>query len=242
VAGYIDLHCHPLPGLDDGCRTPEDGALLLSGLARLGFSVVVATPHVRCPTWDNRPDTVRPAREQLERAIDELRAKGEPLPEFHTAAEHLFDDVSWERLISAEGMTYPGGKAALVEFPYDLLPMKVELRLWRLVKTHKITPVLAHPERCASLTRDEEKLLDIIGAGTKLQLDVMSLVGAYGTSAKDAALRWLKAGRYTIAATDAHKPSDVARVGEAITALRAVVGETGVRALLVEGPSRLVAV
>jgi protein-tyrosine phosphatase len=242
VSGFIDLHCHPLPGLDDGCRTAEEGALVVSGLARLGFATVVATPHVRCPLWDNRPDTVAPARAALEAALGDLRARGEPVPEFHTAAEHLFDDMSWERLTGGAAMTYPGGRAALVEFPYDVLPAKVELRLWRLAKTHKITPVVAHPERCVTLTRDDERLLDLLGAGVKLQLDLMSLLGAYGTSAREAAERWLQAGRYAIAATDAHKPSDLARVGEAIDVLRARAGESAVRALLVEGPSRLVAV
>jgi protein-tyrosine phosphatase len=241
VRGYVDLHCHPLPGVDDGCRTPEDGALLLSGLAKIGFAVVVATPHVRCPTWDNTADTVRPARASLERAMDALRAKGEPMPEFHTAAEHLFDDVSWERLTSSEAMTYPGGRAALVELPYDRLPSKLELRLWRLRKTHHRTVLIAHPERCSALTRSDERLEELLASGVWLQLDVMSLTGAYGSLAREASRRWLSQGRYHVAASDAHKPSDVAKVQEAIEALRQFAGDPAVQRLLVEGPSSLVA-
>jgi protein-tyrosine phosphatase len=236
------LHCHPLPALDDGCRTAEEGALVLSGLARLGFGLVVATPHVRCPTWDNRPETVAPAKAALQEAMAELARRGEPMPEFFTAAEHLFDDVSWERLTTSAAMTYPGGTSALVELPYDRLPMKLELRVWRLAKTHKITTVIAHPERCSALTRNQEALEQLVGAGAKLQLDVMSLTGAYGSAAKEAAKRWLAEGRYTLAATDAHKPSDVAKVGEAIDALRALGGHAAVERLFVAGPSSLVAV
>lgn len=242
MSGYIDLHCHPLPGLDDGCRTAEEGAEVLSGLARLGFRVVVATPHVRCPTWDNKPETVEPARAALEAAMAAMVSLGQPMPEFFTAAEHLFDDISWERLTTNAAMTYPGGKAALVELPYDRLPMKLELRIWRLAKTHKITAVIAHPERCTALTRNNEALEQVIAAGARLQLDVMSLIGAYGSNAKEAARRWLAEGRYTLAATDAHKPSDVAKVGEAIDALRVVGGGALVERLFVAGPSSLVAV
>jgi protein-tyrosine phosphatase len=242
VSGYIDLHCHPLPGIDDGCRTAEEGALVLAGLAKLGFRVVVATPHVRCPTWDNRPETVAPARQALETAMAALVAQGEAMPEFFTAAEHLFDDVSWERLTTNAAMMLPGGRAALVELPYDRLPMKLELRIWRLLKTHKITAVVAHPERCSALTSSEEALEQVIAAGAKLQLDVMSLTGAYGSTAREAARRWVAKGRYTLAATDAHKPSDVAKVGEAIEALRSLGGDAAVAKLFAEGPSSLVAV
>jgi protein-tyrosine phosphatase len=242
VSGFIDLHCHPLPGLDDGCRTAEEGALLLSGLAKLGFRVVVATPHVRCPTWDNRPETVAPAKAALQEAVAELVRRGEPMPEWFTAAEHLFDDITWERLTNNAAMLYPGGSTALVELPYDRLPMKLELRVWRLAKTYKITTVLAHPERCLALTRNQEALAQLVSAGAKLQLDVMSLTGAYGSSAKEAARRWLSEGRYTLAATDAHKPSDVAKVAEAIEALRVLGGVSAVERLFIAGPSSLVAV
>lgn len=238
----IDLHCHPLPGLDDGCRSAEEGAQLLSALARLGFEKVVATPHVRCPAWDNRPETVLPAKEALIEAMAALAAAGEPTPEFFTAAEHLFDDVSWERLTSAAAMTYPGGTSALVELPYDRLPLQLSLRIWRLKKTFKITTVLAHPERCSALVRDDETLDEVIAAGAKLQLDVMSLTGAYGSSAREAARKWLARDKYTIAATDAHKPSDVPKVAAAIDELRALGGQRAVDRLFVEGPSSLVAV
>lgn len=242
MSGYIDLHCHPLPGVDDGCRTADEGAQVLAGLARIGFRVVVATPHVRCPTWDNRPETVAPARAALEAAAGELRRAGAAMPEFHTAAEHLFDDVTWERLTSSEAMTYPGGRAALIELPYDTLPMKLELRLWRLQKTHKITCVIAHPERCAPLAKSDDRLEELLGAKPMLQLDVMSLTGAYGTAAKEAARRWLSQGRYHLAATDTHKPSDVSKVEEAIGVLRSLGGDAAVQKLLCDGPSSLVAV
>ncbi len=242
MSGYIDLHCHPLPGVDDGCRTAEEGARVLSGLASIGFRVVVATPHVRCPTWDNTPETIAPARAALEAAMASIRGEGAPMPEFHTAAEHLFDDVSWERLISTAAMTFPGGRSALVELPYDNLPMKLELKVWRLAKSHKITTVIAHPERCAALARSDEKLADLLAAGAKLQLDLMSLTGAYGSSAREASRRWLAAGHYRLAASDAHKPSDVPKVAEAIEALRGLSGDSGVKKLLCDGPTSLVAV
>ena len=60
--GFIDLHCHPLPGIDDGVRSADEGAALLVALKRAGFDTVVATPHVRSGVWDNRADTRAAAR------------------------------------------------------------------------------------------------------------------------------------------------------------------------------------
>lgn len=239
VPSFIDLHCHPLPGVDDGCKTAHEGARLLIELRKIGFAVVVATPHVRAPQWNNTHETVAVARALIDTALAEEIAKGELVPEFFTAAEHLLDDVSWERLTGPNPMVYPGGRAALIEFDYEQLPLKAELRLWRLMKTHKIAPVLAHPERCAPLRRDPEVILNMVGAGGIPLLDVMSLTGTYGSSAQTRAKEWVKAGIYKAACSDSHKPADVSKVAEAIEVLRSLVGDAGVNELFVNGPSKL---
>jgi protein-tyrosine phosphatase len=182
---------------------------------------------------------VAPARGELERALDALRAQGTALPELDVAAEHLFDDVTWELFTAGQALPYPGGRAALVEFPYDSVPLRVEVRLWRLAK-RGITPVLAHPERCAPLQRDSDRLEEILGAGAKLLLDVMSLTGAYGTQSRLAAERMLRAGVYAAACSDAHKPADVERVAESLDLLARTAGHDAVRRLLIEGPRAFV--
>ncbi|MDP3276112.1 MAG: CpsB/CapC family capsule biosynthesis tyrosine phosphatase [Deltaproteobacteria bacterium] len=239
MSGFIDLHCHPLPAIDDGCRSAHEGAALLCGLASIGFTWVVATPHVRSGMWNNTRTTIAPAHLALEAALEELRARGATLPRWDFAAEHLFDDVSWERMTGEDPLTYPGKAAVLIEFAYERLPERAEVRLWRLSKTFKLRPVIAHPERCATLQAEQERLLDIQGAGCALLLDLMSLVGAYGKRAQASAERWLDESRYTAAASDAHKPEDVSRVAQAIEALGRRVGPEGVTRLLVDGPKSL---
>jgi protein-tyrosine phosphatase len=146
--------------------------------------------------------------------------------------------VTWELFQRGEAMPYPGGRAALLEFPYDSIPVRVEVRLWRLKKLG-ITPVLAHPERYNAFSRPSERLDDVVGAGAKLLLDVMSLTGTYGRAAQGAAERMLREGRYTAACSDAHKPADADRVAEALSVLQRSVGDDGLRQLLIEGPQRL---
>lgn len=236
----IDLHCHPLPNIDDGVRTAEEGVALLVGLRAAGFDTVVATPHVRSGVWDNRIDTRAAAREALGVPLAEAEARGEALPELLLAGEHMFDDVLHDLLAKGEALTYPGGKAALVEFGYDAIPHRVELQLWRMAKGG-VRPVLAHPERYVPVQESDDKLDELVGAGAWLLLDVMSLIGAYGRRAQASAERTLKRGKYVAACTDAHKPSDVAKVREALVALGARVGDAGVTKLMVEGPRRILA-
>ena len=235
--GWIDLHCHPLPGIDDGARTAEDGAALLAGLRGLGFETVVATPHVRSGVWDNRVESRAAAHSVLAAVMAEATRRGDALPALLLAGEHMFDDVLHDLLRKGEALTYPGGGAALVEFAYDRIPMRVELQLWRMAKT--VRPVLAHPERYVPVQESDDRLDELVGAGAWLLLDVMSLVGAYGRRAQATAERILAAGKYTAACTDAHKAADVAVVARGIAALRAARGEGEVRRLLREGPEKV---
>ncbi len=236
---WIDLHCHPLPGIDDGARTAEDGAALLAGLYGLGFRTVVATPHVRSGVWDNRIESRAAAHEVLSAVMAEAAKRGDSLPTLLLAGEHMFDDVLQDLLRKGEALTYPGGGAALVEFPYDSIPMRVELQLWRMSKT--VRPVLAHPERYTPVQQSDEKLEELLGAGAWLLLDLMSLVGAYGRRAQATAERILAAGRYTAACSDAHKASDVPIVAQGIAAVRAARGDAEVQRLLVDGPAKVLA-
>ncbi|MBI5514350.1 MAG: protein tyrosine phosphatase [Deltaproteobacteria bacterium] len=231
----IDLHCHPLPGLDDGCPTAEDGVALLVGLARLGFSTVVATPHVRNGLWDNRLGTRRAGLEKLLPGLEKARAGGATLPTLELAGEHMFDDVLTDLLARGEALTYPGGGASLVEFSYDAIPHRVELQLWRM-KRSGVRPILAHPERYAPVQADPERYEELLGAGALGVLDVMSLVGAYGRRAQACAERLVSLGRYRAACSDAHKPADLEPLSEALGVLKARVGAEGYRKLLVDGP------
>lgn len=234
----IDLHCHPLPGIDDGVRSAEEGVALLVALARAGFTTVVATPHVRSGVWDNRLASRDAARALLQAPLEAAQSRGEPLPTLEVAGEHMFDDVLWDLLGRGEALTYSGGGAALVEFPYESIPLRIEQQLWRM-KRSGVRPVLAHPERYVPVQQSTERFEELKGAGALGLLDVMSLVGAYGRRAQACAERLLDAGLYAAACTDAHKPADVAVVIEALAALTKRAGAGAVQKYMVDGPRKI---
>lgn len=232
--GYVDLHCHYLPGIDDGVRTLDEGLRVLAGLRQIGYARVIATPHIRTAMFDNR----RPGLERAYRELVELSADVPGLPETGLGAEHYCDDVFWELFMSGQALPYPGENAALVEFHYEMWPLRVEEKLFEM-QVRGVRPVIAHPERYAALFRRTDPLDPLLDVGAVALLDLMSLVGRYGRRPRDAAERMLDEGVYYAACTDTHRPSDVELVAEAIERLHDLVGDEEAEELLAENPRRI---
>jgi protein-tyrosine phosphatase len=235
VRGFIDLHCHWIAAIDDGARTPEDGVAMLRALRRAGFDRVVATPHMRPAMFPN-------TKTDLERAYSAMgpALASADLPEVALSSEHYFDDVVFGRLMQGEGLPYPGGKAVLVEFPYESFPARVADRFCDL-RRKRLRPVLAHPERYHPVWKSIDVLEPLLDGGVVMLLDVAALTGKYGRAPKRAAEELLEAGFYDAACSDAHKPSDIEEVAAGIERLERLAGKEETEWLLRDGPQAILA-
>jgi protein-tyrosine phosphatase len=234
MTGFVDLHCHFVPGVDDGARTVEDGHSLLRALRAAGFEQVVATPHMRPNMFDNDAQHLVEAFASFERTVAGISG----LPAIALASEHYFDDVVFRRLLAGEGLPYPGGRAVLLEFyDMDFLPA-VAQRLFDL-RRKRLIPVIAHPERYRGLWKSHDRLADLIRAGAVALLDTAALVGKYGKEPERCARRLLADGLYHAACSDAHRDTDVPAVVEGIRFIRKKYGEDEVNALLRKGPREI---
>src|SRR4030095_10356110 len=117
-SGFIDLHCHYLPAVNDGVRTTEDGVRLCSELRSLGYGFVVATPHIRSGMFENRKENLEPAFATFREGL--LAMEG--MPKIGLGAEHFLDDLFWELFADGRAMLHPQAKSVLVEFPPDTIP------------------------------------------------------------------------------------------------------------------------
>jgi protein-tyrosine phosphatase len=212
---------------------------LLVALSAAGFDHVVATPHMRPGMFDNTRSDLVSAFEKtcvaLQGRVD-LPAGG--LPKLGLASEHFFDDVVFARFLEGDVLPYPGGHAALVEFPPRAFPTRVQHRFFDLMR-RRVRPVLAHPERYEPVWNSIECLDPLIDAGAVLQLDVAALAGKYGRAPRKAAEALLDEGYYYAASSDAHRPGDVEDVRRGIDELVDRVGEEEARFLLIEGPTHI---
>lgn len=236
LAARCDLHCHYLPGVDDGVRTCAEGVQLCRGLAELGYGMVVATPHMRPGMFDNDKPQLEQAFAEFASACDGAQA----LPERGLAAEHFCDDVFFKRLARGEALPYPGGHAALIEFATDRLPLGLEQQLFRM-QVRGVRPVIAHPERYTPVWKRSEVLVALVERGALALLDVMALVGKYGRRPQRAAEQLLEDDLYFAACTDSHKPDDLESVARGIARLSELVGDDYAEQLLAEHPRQILA-
>lgn len=234
MSDYVDLHCHYVPGVDDGVDTCEEGVALCQGLSELGYARVVATPHMRPALFDNEAPALRAAFDAFARTAQEQPG----MPELGLGCEHFFEDVVLQRLLTDQGLPLPGGHAALIELPERQFPLGLQQRFFEL-QVRGIRPVLAHPERYREVFRSSEPLDRLADMGVPLQLDLMSLTGKYGRAPRKAAERLLDEGRYYLACSDCHRPKDVPRVAEGIERLHERVGAADAHRLLALHPAAL---
>ncbi|MCA9576891.1 MAG: CpsB/CapC family capsule biosynthesis tyrosine phosphatase [Polyangiales bacterium] len=231
--GYVCLHLHYLPDIDDGVKSLEAGVALCRGLGELGFTQLVTTPHIRSGLFENR----KPGLEAAFAAFAEATG-GEGLPTLGLGAEHHLDDIVWTLLDTGQGVPYPGGHAVLIELPEAHLPSGLGDRFFRL-RVRGTRVVLAHPERYRPFFDRTHELDPLLDAGALPLLDVMSLIGHYGKAPQRAAERMLDEGTYYAACTDAHKPEDVAHVARGIARLTELVGAAEATELLSTNPRHI---
>jgi protein-tyrosine phosphatase len=235
--GYVDLHCHLLWGLDDGCETPAETLAAARVLVALGFSDAAPSPHAipGLPSGDASRSEARRAE-----AAELLAREGVPLA-LHANAENRLDE---EFLARADGAGRraigPGGRWALVEAPFDT-PVPALPELVFALKRKGVSPLFAHPERCAEFERPG-RAEEVVRLGAALQLNLGALAGVYGRAARRLAERFASDGLYAVAATDLHRPGGVEEwLAEALEVLEKRAGAEALERLLATNPRRILA-
>lgn len=236
MSGYIDLHCHFVPGIDDGARTAEEGVALLQALHQAGFEQAIATPHMRPGLFDNTATEISAAYDEMLPFV--TSATG--VPKTALSSEHYFNDAVYERILAGSGLPYPGGRAVLLEFyEIDFLPV-IAQRLYDL-RCRRLTPVIAHPERYRCFWKSRTRLEELVQTGTVALLDTAALVGKYGKEPQKCARKLLDEGLYQAACSDAHRPADVDEVLAGMKYIRKRHGEDEIERLFREGPAEILA-
>jgi protein-tyrosine phosphatase len=233
--GFVDLHCHLLWGVDDGCETPAETLAAARLLVALGFSDAAPSPHAIRELPSGDPALCARRRAEI---ASLLAAEGIPLA-LHANAENRLDE---EFVSRAGGPSRRGigerGAWVLVEAPFEGDVPGV-LELVRRTGAAGATPLVAHPERCKTFEAPG-RVEEVVRAGAALQLNVGALTGVYGRGARRRAEALLDAGLYAVAATDLHSPQGAERwLPEALEVLARRVGPAGVARLLATNPRRI---
>jgi len=185
----IDISCHLLPGFDDGPGSMDEALALAAALVADGVTTVLATPHVVAHQHGQARTTIRSAHARLSDAIASAQ-----LPLTVRSAGTVRLDAGVLDLLAADELPWLGGDAGprtlLLELPEspsgDALPAEAEALIAAL-RSHRITPVLAHPERHPAVMAKPDVLAPLMAQGCMVQLTAGSLIGQLGPEVKDAA-------------------------------------------------------
>ncbi len=235
----IDLHCHLLPGIDDGPATLDEALAMARLAVANGISEARVTPHVHVGRWDNDLAGIEKA---VEAHRVELALAGIPLKLGFAAEVRLAYEVL--PLIEAGRVPFlgelDGYKVMLLEFPHSHVPVGSDKFVAWLLK-RGIRPMIAHPERNKEIMRDSSRLSPFIVDGCLIQLTADAVAGEFGEICEARAIEFLEKGWVTVLASDAH---DVVtrppRIAPGLEVASAILGAEAAQRLVDETPRRIV--
>lgn len=232
----VDLHCHILPGIDDGPVTIEDSLKMGRMASADGIERIVTGTHIFNGVHGaDKRSILRNLRETSSRFKEEgIEVELLPGAEIHLVPEIL------EALDKGELPTIcEAGKYILLELPQMVVPSEAEELIFSL-RLKGVVPIITHPERNAELISSPERTAKLVKVGSVLQVTASSLRGEFGWGTRRVAERMLKNRLAHLVATDAHDPvyrpprlSDIQKV------LASLVGKSDGERVLFDHPTRI---
>lgn len=195
----IDIHCHVLPGIDDGPATWEDSLAMARMAADDGVSHWIATPHQLGQYRRNSGATIRGLVSELNRRLASIGVDLQVMP----GADVRIEADMIELLTTGDVLTLGDhGRHVLLELPHELY-FPLEPLLAKL-KQHRITGILSHPERNHGILETPAVLQPLIDAGCLMQVTAGSITGAFGDRSRALSESMLAQNQVHFVASDGH--------------------------------------
>lgn len=196
----IDLHCHLLPGIDDGSANLDVSLRLATEAVENGVTHALLTPHHMNGVFMNhRADVVRMTskfQEQLDQHNIELTVF--PGQEVRINGD-LLTALDQNDILFAD----ENGQYLMLEFPDDDVPAYTNDMIYQL-QQRGIIPVIVHPERNTKIMRHPELIYDLLQKGCLSQITASSYVGTFGEKVELFSRQLIEAGQGYVFASDAH--------------------------------------
>jgi protein-tyrosine phosphatase len=230
LEAMVDIHCHILPGLDDGAESPEIALEMAEAAIADGITHVVGTPHANAE-FAFRPELVQQRRDELQAKLGDRLLLGTGC-DFHLSFENLQDAQKNPQKYAINQKQY-----LLVELGEFAIPPAMDDALHHL-QLAGVSPIVTHPERNHLLRAKPERLYGWLHQGCYVQVTAGSLLGRFGRSAAQWVEQWLAEDRIHFFASDAHnlsgRPLRLRQAYEKVASLR---GESVAQALFQDNPA-----
>ena len=201
--GFVDIHSHILPGLDDGPGTMDESIQAARAYADIGVERVIATPHcIQGSRWAPKPAEILRSVEEMQQRIQGAGIPVQLFPGMEIAVNDLIDG----RFTDERFMPLGDTGTFLVEFPLNAPSRSFSMHdLVKLLAARGSTRyVVAHPERCPVFQDNIEAVKTLLAAGMLIQVNIASVLGRHGKKARETVFHLLTTGRVHFLATDTH--------------------------------------
>lgn len=236
MQGYFDIHCHILPGIDDGPKNFDETIRMLYIAYEEGIRFIVATPHYG---FDNTKVSLQQTQklyEELNTVINNAGIKISIL----LGSELLFSSDIVDALNKGDALTIDGTRYILVEFPRTALYKDIWNGINQCVFGGYI-PILAHVERYKCLIKDPYLVEDLILLGAYIQINLSSVKGKLLDKEALFCRKLLKKGWVHFLGTDAHGAYErIPRVNNYVKYLRRRYGQDRIQQLFWDNPMTMV--
>ncbi len=199
MPGFVDIHCHLLPGIDDGSTDWETTLAMAQMAVEEGTQTIIVTPHQLGNFAHNRGDDIRQRTQELQQVLNQNRIPLQVLP----GGDVRIEDGMLQKLASGEVLSLGDLQShVLLELPHELyFPME---GLLAALERQGMTGILSHPERNRGLLCEPSLLPNLVERGCLMQVTAGSLMGTFGSASQQLAEWMITQGLVHFVATDAH--------------------------------------
>ena len=196
----IDLHCHLLPGVDDGSKSMDISLKLANNAVRDGIDYALLTPHHMNGVYLNHKKEVIQQTQEFQVELDRHKIPLEVFPGQEVRINGgLLTALDQDDILFAD----EGGQYLMLEFPDDDVPSYTSNMIYELMQ-RGIIPVIVHPERNTKIMKQPNLLYELLSRGCLSQITAGSYVGTFGHKVQRFSKQLIQAGQAYIFASDAH--------------------------------------
>jgi len=205
--GFVDIHSHILPGIDDGAKNVEESLSLISQMKEMGFSKIIGTPHTYQGLYDNTNESIKGSFDLLKKNLEEDI-------EINYASEYMIDGSLLKRIEERSLLTLKDNYV-LVEMSFISAPNNLYEIIFEL-QTNDYIPILAHPERYGFLFDNFNKYYKLKKAGCKFQINLLSTTGYYGNEVLEFSNKLLENKMIDFVGSDIHSQKHINKMKEKV--------------------------
>ena len=205
-----DIHSHLIPGIDDGSPDMETTIILLKKFIDLGYKKVITTPHIMSDYYKNTPEIILSGLDKVNEEI----IKNNLDIEIEAAAEYNLEPEFEDLLEKNNLLTFGTHNYLLFELSFFDEPPRLNEIIWKM-REKGLSPVLAHVERYGYWHKDYDKIEEMINRGVKLQVNIGSIIGAYGPEVKKVAEKLIEDKLINFVGSDCHHEQHLEMINHA---------------------------